>query len=508
MKKLISLILAMLMLALPVFGTAEVAADAAEQEYVEYGAELSFFEKYLAEGQREVATCAVIPLDGLKALIPDEQTQQIVIDLLNAMKFQVSAQSTDSAAQSAFRILLNDENALDLVFGVSESGILISSNLIGNKTVLATRDEISALLQNSVPEDQQEAVTGMLNGLQDPQGLMAALIGEPDATALMAALSKAVDLDNMVPEEVTEAPEGFPEAAYVVTIPVSREALIEVAEEAAKLVWTFPVVQQIAPSATVGDGTPLTEESLTAELKKLPEALAEDPTVKVYLDAAMASMMLTVEAKTAADGQEGTMDFGLKMETMEESVRVSLDSFVTQNGETVRMTGTVDVTPSETGYAMKGEIAESVTNTEGSTDVLSATFDGAASAAETVKEQSVNALIRVTAEAGAEPTGVTIASSSKEEDLGDHAEKNTSVTVGLENVGDLVTIVSERKTDMAEAWLTAEGAAQVLSMSEEEQNAFLQEVTTDLQIALMTIITKLPESVQPLVLQMMGGGAQ
>ena len=84
-------------------------------------------------------------------------------------------------------------------------------------------------------------------------------------------------------------------------------------------------------------------------------------------------------------------------------------------------------------------------------------------------------------------------------DLGDHAEENGVIVIGMEGYGDLMTMRVNAKTDLAEAYIITPDAIQPLAMSEEELNALWQEIQGNSLAVLFSSMSKLPASVLKLL---------
>ena len=70
----------------------------------------TFAGKYTAQGQRLVTDASFRLGEGLQAMLP-EDAKAPVTDLLNALKIETVAQSTEGKNQGALRLILNDVNA-------------------------------------------------------------------------------------------------------------------------------------------------------------------------------------------------------------------------------------------------------------------------------------------------------------------------------------------------------------------------------------------------------------
>ena len=115
---------------------------------------------------------------------------------------------------------------------------------------------------------------------------------------------------------------------------------------------------------------------------------------------------------------------------------------------------------------------------------------------ETQQDVTMDITLRVKESPDAEQVGMTMKTVASEADLGDHAEANGTFTMAMEGLGDLMTITIAEKTDLAEAYIITPDAVQPMAMSEEELNAFGQEISTNAMMVLFSLLPKLPTAVQ------------
>ena len=125
---------------------------------------------------------------------------------------------------------------------------------------------------------------------------------------------------------------------------------------------------------------------------------------------------------------------------------------------------------------------------------------------ENQKNLVLDVIAKAAEEPGAEAIGLIYHVEDEERDLGDHAEETVTVAVAMDGLGDLVTIKAEAKTGLAEAYIITEDAVQPLDMDEEALEAFTGEVLQNAMVNLFGLISKLPESVQPIVMQLLSTG--
>jgi len=513
MKKFLSLMLAVLMLALPVFSGAETAA-----ETVTALASADFAAGYLAKGDRLVTNITIEPGIVLLSGVP-EQLQSAIQDLLKALAFEVTGQKTDGMAQGGFRLLLNGENALDILVALGEKGVYAASTLLGDKIVQVTPDQLKSLADQlseqlvasgKVSREQMDSIKNALAKFKDdPNGALASMIGQPDFGPLMEALSGLVSGTNLMPQEVTELPEGVTiDAKYVMNVVLSKEALTKVTDALAKLLWSMPVVQQIAQNVKTGDGEPLTEGKLVSKLNAIPGALSKDLQIDVYMTEDGQTIQAVSGFEITANGSTVPINFSVTAETAADGTHVLWTAGAQKGDEAMLMTGDMKIAVSENGGTMTYDVTASMTRNGETFTPMEENVHAAWTAEEKSRAMTMEIAVHAKNDAAADPINMIFTIASQDQDLGDHAEGTLTINAAMENIGDIVTLTIGKKTDMAEAYIVTEDAVQPLAMNSEEMNAFTQEVSATAQQALIGLINKLPESARNLVMQLMGGGQQ
>ena len=498
MKKLFSMMLAVLMLALPVLANAEAADIAAAGEALE---QISPSARYMAEGQEMTVDVTLAPSEIVlsQAQLPEEYAGAIG-DLFALLGIRVTAQTTENQAQSGLALLVDGEEAVNGKVAFGEKGLYAASTLLGDKILLITPDQLkdlgNKLLDQLVASGKisQEALDSLKSFIaqmqEDPSGTIMGLIGEPDPTALMNAvygLAAGISMG-----EVTEAPEAFPEAASVITVQLQKEALTNVTTELAKFLWSMPGVQKIAKISPKG---PKSEDGLIEVLNRIPGKLAEDGTLTIYADEtgtriyAVADLKVNAEggakdvdctALLAMEGELVTMDMNIA--SGDAKVNVHEEVKASENGAEVNMHVTSEDVADGTAYQPIEEIV-AVNFVAGETQI----------------DFTMDMTARVQQDPSSDPVGVTMKVTATEADAGDHAEGSASYVVGMEGMGDLFTLNAAMKTDVAEAYIISDDAVEVMSMTEEEQQELMSGVQANAMMALFSVLPKLPESVQQLI---------
>lgn len=503
MKKILSVLLAVLMMVLPVCSMAEAADTAALLPQTQAG----FAQKYLAEGQRMVTDVEIEPGAMLLSAVPQE-LQTAIQELLAALKIEVSAQSIDDMGQGTLRLLLNDTPAADVTIAKEAEQLYVASSFLGDKTIAITKEQLAELLksQGSIPEDQINALlSGIFGGAVDSQNMIESMIGTPDMQALLAAIAELLNTEPQV-EEVTEIPEGVKiDAKTVTTIQLTKEGLKKVTTELAKVLWSMPVVQQMA--GNVQNGEPLTEESLTAKLNAIPDVLAEDLAVKVYMNETQSQIQIITEPKVGTGEQVVPVFFSAVIEQKDSNTVMDLTLKATKGEQdSFEMNETVDVTTTEAGGEMKAKVTANITKNGEAFQPIDGDFSATWTNGETSRQMEMNIVETVKPDGSANPVTVSFKISVDDQDLGDHAEQTMTMQAAVAGA-DLMTLKVKAYTDLGEAYIVTPDAVQPMAMSQEEQQALLQEITQSASMGLVQLLGKLPESVQTLVMQMTSGGS-
>jgi len=511
MRKILALLMAVMMMAIPAFGMAE----AADTTTPNAGMPGSFIQKYLDEGQRIVLDTKAEMTDLFyeKVGLP-EDVKTTVKELLDTLTFEITAQNPkgDSMAQGSFRIL-GKENAVgaDITGAVDDSGIYIGSTFLGDKIVFISKEDIQKLVnqlqeQAMAQQTQQQQQSGLtpeqLAQLQefiqtarkDPMAAINTLIGQPDVTGLLTALQSLAQVSD--PQAVTEKPEDVPfDPAGVQIITVKKENLAKFMAEAGKVLYSMPVVRQIG-------GSDLTEEKLIEKLNSIPEKLAEDIEIQLYTAEDGATVMALTELKILNGEQVEPLKISALIEMMNDGMhmiitanaekdennaqKITLDfklANLSENGATMDMDMSVEVKENGTAYVPMQEIYHYVWNF-----------------AEDAVSTTVDVTVRVKNNPDAQPIGIVYNMNAGMNDLGDHAEINADVTVGLEDAGEMARFTLTGKTDLAEAYIITADTVRPLE-SQEAMESFTKNLQTNAMGGLLKLMNVLPESVQQMLVK-------
>lgn len=491
MKKKLSLMLALLMLALPVFSGAEAVPGLTNG-----AVELDYMTKYILQGQKVTVDYSTEFTDTFFAMTGmDENLQTAVKELLSALSFRITGQTDGSRAQGGLAVLLSGDEIVNAKAALIEKNLYATSSLLAGKVIQVTPAQIKQLLKSLLAQMvqngaiPQELADGMIsfyrNFRKDPAGAVMSLIGSPNFEPLTSALTEMASGITM--DSVTEAPAELPAAATVITVPVKKEALTGVTTELAKLIWNLPVTQKLAPYI---NGAPKTEDEMVAAFNKLPEKLAEDTEVKIYADESGSIFMMS-DLKVVKGGETVDVSYRCLIKMIENGMNMEYSLTIPDGIIRAVMDITVQDSLTSVSYHITTEATEDGKTWQPMEEIVNLT----AEEGENTRSINMDATVRVKADPDAQPTGVSIKGTQTMTDLGDHATETGEVVMGIEGVGDLVTYHIAAETGAAEDYIDTADAVQPLAMSEEELNALKQELLGNVQQMLPGLMEKLPASV-------------
>ncbi len=487
MKKLLSMMLALLMLALPVFGCAGAAVETSADCPALSG---SLTAKYTEAGQEIIQDIRLTPGDALLAMMGlDEKTTAGIRDLMNILGIRVRSQRAGQEVQMGLDVQLNGQTVTGITAAVNPEAVYVLSNILGEDIYTVTMDE----LEKAAGEEGAKAVTSLKSLLsatpQDQAGAMAQVLGSLDGEKLTAMMNKLVANTEIV--EIKEAPARMPDAKQQTRIILKKEDLREAAKELARLAWSAPGLKEALSS--VG----MTEEArLSEQLTALVDKLQEDVTVNLFMNEKKNLLILAETSLVGAEGAEASPLTADILYAAEES-GYKLDGSVTgKTGDVSNRLGFLINTDGK-GVSIKADLTDE--DQEGAWQKLALTADITKSGTEGSRSMAEKASLTVLSERGGQPMVILLNTNVDEQDLGDHAEGRLSLTVGLEGIGDLLTVNCDMHTAMAEAYIISGDAVRLMQKSQEEMEAWTEGIQNNAMMVLVTAMQQLPESVMNLL---------
>ncbi len=503
MKKVLAMLTALMLALMPAFSLAEQSSAmiSAAEEMIRQSSPSA---KYMLEGQQVTMDYSMEVTDlALDMIGAPEEIKSVVKDVLSTFGFRVSAQTAEGLAQMGGALIVSGQEAVDVTMAYGNKSLYLHSGVLGERIFQITWPQIkelikqgldSAVAEGSITQEQVDSLKNYYKELrEDPAAALRKLVGEPNVEGLMNAVAAYPQIET---GEVTEAPEALPGAMAVVTVPLQKEGLKRIMAEVAKLFWNMPVMQKLA------ENNDLTEETLIARFSELPDMLAEDTELKVYMGMenggykfyAVGDPKVQTGEQIRNVHAEALMSLSAAGDTQ---IQYTLDV----EGDVLKgdMTMTVNEGTVQMNYQVTGETMENGVTYQPVVMIWTANVTTGAA-----PQAHFNMIMRVKESPDAAQMGFVMDLVSAEEDLGDHAEGHMDMTFSMEGIGDLVRIHETMQTGMAEAYIVSPDAVQPMAMSEEELNTLMQSIQTNLQMLPLTIIQYLPESLVQLLMQNSG----
>ena len=533
MKKLLSVLLAAVMFLLPAAGLAEsLEFNAVDEEQVtedvEFAAQAdptadavqnlmnsNFAAKYLAQGQEMTVEYGVKIGDLVVSMLP-QGLGTPVKDLLDVLTVRQTVQAAGGMVQTGSALLLNGETATEFRAAADRSGAYFNTSLLGDKVLKVTpaqlKEVFKAALESSVNSGKlsRETADSILSALSlmknDPAAFLKKAVGEPDLSGLMMQVSKM--LGGITREEVTEAPEFMPDAAYVTTIPVVKEDLNALGAEISNVIWSMPAVQKLAPKIQV-NGQPLTEERFARKMTTIGNHLAEDTCIRIYEDTTGTKVYVEAAAKVAVRGRSAELNMGILVAIDPETGKISetMEYTVDTGNEKIAAHGLTTVEIQDDRQVLNGNLVMDLTRGDVTFQAVTQQYTIESTSTDTTRSLKANGVYRVQTEAEGTPTGMVFFLEDNSLDAGDHAEETFSGSLSLENKGELLSVKGTANTGLAEAYIISPEAVEVLSMSETERTELMGEIQGSAVLTVVGLMGKLPESCQQLLFGLLMGGS-
>ncbi len=500
MKKVLAILTALMLALMPAFTLAEQSSAmvGAAEEIIRQSSPAA---KYMLEGQQVTMDYSMEVTDLALGMIGvTEEVKTALKDVFSTFGIRVKAQTAEGLAQMGGALTVSGQEAIDATVAYGNKSLYLHSGVLGDRIFQITWPQIkelikkgldSAVAEGSITQAQVDSLKNFYKLLrEDPAAAVRKLVGEPDVTELMNAVAA---YPKIVTGEVTEAPAALPNAMAEVTVPLQKEGLKRIVAELAKLFWNMPVTQKLA------ENNGLTEEVLIARFSELPDMLAEDTELKVYMGMENDEYRFYVVGDPKL--QDGEQIRNVHVEALmglSSAGNMSMQYTLDVEGDVLKgdMTMTQSAGTVQLNYQITGESMQNGVAYQPVVMIWNASVTTGAA-----PQTHVNVIMRVKDSPDAAQTGVVMDVVTAEEDLGDHAEGHMDMTIGLEGMGDLVCIHETMQTGMAEAYIVSPDAVQPMTMSEEELNTLMQSIQTNLNMLPLTIFQYLPESLVQLMMQ-------
>lgn len=492
MKKFLSMLLALMMLTVPMLSMAE-----ANQEGV------------------QKATTIEIALSNanLAELAGDEPMGQAINDLINAIGMTLTVQrNSEASAQVGFSLNLSGAAVLTMDAMLEEKNLAIMSNLLGDDVIVMTEDELLAVLEDNKEsiisegtmteadyDDLVKQIKNVFSGDYQPftQGITDAnaQLTEADFSKTLEAMQAVLESAKVEEGELTEQPEGCDEAQAVMTIILDSEDLKKVISA----MWEdysaneyfgayLQVMEQSMALMDEGDQVSLAQTMQQA----LDETTIDEAVYTVYTDAEGEIVRLEGAMIFVAGDDACKLNLTIVRNTTESVPTYSATIGMAEDDDDV-VTIRFDVTEvAENSYVVNGSIAAEDTE-------VKMYFAMAEAENDTATHVDVKFTMEVV-EDGASEGGFALQVAADAAKEGNDAQVVVDI-LPLESETPYLTVTVTAREAEAKAALRTEDAVHLLSMSEEELEAWSEGVTSTMQIVMIGAIQHLPESVLNLLLQ-------
>ena len=515
MKKIIAILLAMLMLALPALGMGEGIGSMANQA-ANYSRQFSA--KYLLEGQQREVEFSLQPGEGLLNVLPEE-LQAPLRDLLQVLSVQVTGQTAERMAQGALRLKMSGETVADVIGALDgeSRNLYAASSLLGDGTTVLriTPAQTKGLLnrlgdelvsRGYITQDQLDMAKRGYRALRnDPAGTLTSLVGQPDFGPLMEAI-QALTNSPMEVEEVTEKPDDLIiEPTMVLYIQVEKDTLQRLATEAGRLLWSIPAIQKLAAFVST-DARAITEETLVNKLSALPNSLTDDVGIRLYIDESGQAYQLQAAAPVERNGQPWTEYTDLLLDMREETPGILGVTSIIGEGEdplVVSARYSMELTRKADGLSVEAGLEVSRSQGEEQTYLVVESVQADLTRTEDRHSMTMDMAASMLNPSTGEPLDFEWRIVSEERDMGDHAEGESSATLTVNGIGEVMTVNTAFRTDLAEAYIVTENALEPLGNAEDRAalEEMVQNVPSTLLVQLLPLV---PDSVRTMLFGMIG----
>ncbi len=491
MKKFLSLMLAIMLLALPVTSLAEFNFDLlGQQKAMTFS--LTFADANIA---------ALVEATGEKLDEDEAAVFPMVNDIINAIGLigYVQQASADTA-QVGFGLTLTGNEALNVQALLQKDGIYATSNLLGKDTVLVTLEQLNAALEDAKAEliaqggtgaELDEAMKSLKEMVENPGEFFSSNMQTNDLetmelTKFMAAFEKIAEKAEKA--DASTAPAGSDKAESAITLKLSKEDISTLLNA---FMDDFEATDYGAAYVkSLNQSLAVSEEKITVDdaLKACTDLMKDDVVVTLYTGAdgnvvsatVKAALLEEVDSKDVVD-----LDMVILNNKVDDQQKVTVTATATEDDEKVDVLFELNMADKENGTF-------NCTVTEDDTLVkVNGTIQATA-------DNNVTVDVKLDVTDGEDKFGMGFLVTAAE------TESSFDIQMKLTSLDGATTYLSillnYALTDMKPAVNTAD-AVQPLAMSEEEMQAWTTSLESGMQMELVKIIQYLPTSVLQLMMQ-------
>ena len=479
MKKMISLLVALMMLTLSACTMAEEAAPAVEENIITRA--LDLLAKGYAITVEETATVG----EGINQLVSenDKEMTQIVKDLLDGLKVRASAQMVEDNYQVSVALMFGEEKLGDLIISRDGDVLMVASNFLGKDPIAFTKDDLKKLLYVNVTVEGMEQPVNVGEQVVDLLFLDSSSfqVSEEATQKIVKAVEElttqvitAVEQNSSITTGETLLIDGS-QPEFGVAVKLSRDTLLELAKGFA------------ANLATLGDDA-ITEN----DLKTVLDFLRSDLEFRVYPNDE--STALVIETSVAPAGEEPVNIRG-EYVIDNENVKLKTINVLTSEDMNTKVTvgGSLNVTDDSTvGFAMNMS-----QTANGKTDKL-LDMDGHFSTTEVGNIIGTYGIMNMEM-ADTAKIKTVMSGTGKYTDDNVVYNQNTEMYLEPEKTQPAFVTHESMTIDLAEAYLNPELSLMFNTLDEQGIAQLESQITQNATVELMKIITVLPENIQNLI---------
>lgn len=496
MKKILSIMLALCMLALPAMSLAASPAEILE-EAVKAG------RPWHAEVSMQAGE---IPADA--------EIAALLSDIINALGFRMDVQQGDTP-QTDVALLLSGKEVLTLAVAEKDGDTFLKTNLAGADVMAFNAEEAQALLDRvlkmmvdsgALSEAELEEIKTQIGSMAGAGNMTAMMEGmQVDTAALLALMAEMTA--GMTTEEVTSQPRNCDEARSKVSFTVTRDMMMKCYEMYIDMLkkneaYMALLNEQMALMADSGE-TMTAEEVLDMALEMIQNGItAFNAPVSVYLDEKNVPVYVMADAAmTIAQDDDQvnlTMTIGYARLTGTEGVNHSVTLIASdeeKDGAAITFNYLMGEKRSMISFDA-AEIDEGVSEAPVMSVEAELLKDRGETAAQdqltvtmTLRDDDESQSVVLTADAAAEKTGGDAAFNLRGKIFLPGSEK------------EMMTVNVDATTGTAAPSIVAENAVRPGAMTDDEFNAFLGQAAQSAQTALLVMLQSLPDSVLQLFFQ-------
>ena len=480
MKKMISLLVALMMLMLSACAMAEETVPAVEENIVTRALDL------LAKGYAITVEETVTVGEGINQLVSenDKEMTQTVKELLDGLKIRASAQMVEDNYQVSIALLFGEEKLGDLVISRDGDVLMVASNFLGQDPIAFTKDDLKKLLYLNVTVEGMEQPVNMGEQVVDLLFLDSSSFQLPEETtqAVVKATEELINQMTTVVEQNASISTGETllidgsQPEFGVAVKLSRDTLLELTKSFA------------ANLATAIADAP-TEE----ELKTVIDFLRSDLEIRVYPNDD--STVLVLETSAAPAGEEPVNMHGEYVIDNENVNLKTINVLTSEDMDTqVTIGGSLNVTDDSTvGFAMNMS-----QTANGKTDKI-LDMDGHFATTEVNNIIGTYGIMNMEMADTVKMKTVT-SGTGKYTDDNVVYNQDTEMYLEPEKTQPAFIIHETLTIDLAEAYLNPELSLMFNTLDEQGIAQLENQISQNATVELMKILTVLPQSVLNLLM--------